>query len=649
MPDPRASANIDSTNENVVQLSEHAARLLIDLSPAVHYIASACNDFGATYISRGVREQLGFEPNQFTEDSAFWINHVHPSDRARTMANLSEIFDAGRLKMEYRFQRSDGSWRWMHDESVLIRDEDGEPLKIAGVWFDITEQKEAEISLARQKAFSESLIETAPTIILLLDSDGRILDINPYMEHLSGYGAEEVVGKDWFSTFLPKKEQPEIRELFDAVVSAGANPGHTNPIVTKDGSLRQVEWQSKILEDEDGRRIALLNVGHDVTERTEYERALQEARQDAEAANASKSRFLAAAGHDLRQPLYAMSLFLGALIDQLDSRDLLKICEKMEAAIDSMTELLDALLSVSKLESGSVVPRIQDFPIQTLLDRIILTNQQQADEKGLQLHCAADGSVVRSDLVLLERIVNNLVANAIQYTDRGSVSISCYRSGEVARIEVSDSGVGIPHQDLDRIFEEYYQIDNPSRDRRKGLGLGLSIVKHISRLLGHWLDVTSKPGEGSTFSVEIPLGTNRTDQPELPKCVKTPNHKRLGGQILLIEDDPAVAEATTMLLESHGVNVCSAAHVDEALAQLEEGVRPNVVISDYRLPGDSGIEVIRRIRSVVGEDIPAVLVTGDTSLEERQSMTLPDCRILFKPVDTIRLIEAIEHLISQSY
>lgn len=638
--------SIESTNDREAQLAEHIARVLINSSPAVHYLARISENYATMFISESVRTQLGYDPVQFTREPDFWIDNIHPDDRPRVTSSLSRIFDTGRHQQEYRFRHSDGRWRWMHDESVLVRDEDGEPLEIAGAWLDVTEHRESEASLAREKAFSDSLIETAPTVVLLLGPDGRIMDINPYMERLSGYSAEEVVGKDWFATFLPEDDRPEIHGLFDTVMATGVNSGHTNPIVAKDGTVRQIEWHAKILEDGEGKRIGLLNIGHDVTERIEYEAALKEARQHAEEANASKSRLLAAASHDLRQPLYALRLFLGALIEEPNSPGRVGICEKMQETIDTMAELLDALLDISKLESGSVSPQIKDFPVQALLHRVVLANQQQAEEKGLQLVCAGDDCIVRSDPVLLERIVNNFVDNAIRYTDRGNVSMACHRSKDSARIEVSDTGRGIAKEHLERIFEEYSQLDNPGRDRRKGLGLGLAIVKHIARILDHAVEVTSAPEEGSRFSVQVPLGRRTAEELEPHKHIDTTTHEEHRALVLLVEDDPAIVDGTTMLLELRGARVISSCNADEALARLKEGVHPNVIISDYRLPGDTGIDVIRRIREALGKDIPAVLVTGDTSLAETPSLKeLPACSVLYKPIDSGRLTELIEDLV----
>jgi CheY-like chemotaxis protein/anti-sigma regulatory factor (Ser/Thr protein kinase) len=370
---------------------------------------------------------------------------------------------------------------------------------------------------------------------------------------------------------------------------------------------------------------------------------MQEAKEIAESATATKSRFLAAASHDLRQPLQSIGLYLSVLNRQLtESGEALEISDKMRSSINVMSELLDALLDVSKLDSGSVEPKIQDIRLDEMLDRIVTNNIQQAHGKGLELLCTSEVNTVHSDQVLLERVIENFVTNAIRYTKEGSVTISSSRAGDVARIAVTDTGIGIPEDKVDEVFEEYYQLDNNVRDRRKGLGLGLSIVKYISRLLDHPLNVSSEPGVGSTFSVEVPLG-RQTAPVEAKESEQTSSSKR-ETVVLFVDDDPAIVDATTMLLELSGFVVHAALSGEDAMNQVADGVRPDIVISDYRLPGDNGVEVVRQVRQSTGEELPTVLITGDTSSEKINEARLSNCIVLHKPVDTDRLISLIENL-----
>lgn len=381
-----------------------------------------------------------------------------------------------------------------------------------------------------------------------------------------------------------------------------------------------------------------------VVERTtaleEARKESEQARKNAEHANTGKSRFLAAASHDLRQPLQSLGLYLSVMRGRLDSPDLLDLAHKMRVSLDTMGDLMDALLDISKLDGGSITPEKSDFRIQKLFDRIVTDNIQQATEKGLVLECVDSDCVLHTDSGLLERVLENFIVNAICYTEEGRVSIACQCRDGMARISVVDTGVGIPSQDLERVFDEYFQLDNQARVRRKGLGLGLSIVKYISRLLGHPIGVESTPGDGSMFWIDVPAGQ------AVPAAVAaTLNGECVRGRspiVLFVDDDPAILDATTMLLESADITVHSALSGEEALAHLNAGVRPDILITDYWLPEYNGIEVVRRVRQATIEDLPAILITGDTSGDEIRLASLANCTVLRKPVDTNQLFAVIE-------
>ncbi len=397
----------------------------------------------------------------------------------------------------------------------------------------------------------------------------------------------------------------------------------------------------------------LLRESNELLERrvTERTAALRDFREQADRANAGKSRFLAAASHDLRQPLQSLGLYLSVMqrrLEQLtDHADLREVSNKMRQSLDTMGELLDALLDISKLDGGSVTPEKRDLRIQELLERIVTDNCQQAEEKGLRFECTTEDWVVHSDPALLERVIENFVTNAIRYTDRGRVKIECQRAGDIAKIAISDTGVGITEEELDKVFEEYHQLDNPVRDRRKGLGLGLAIVKHIARLLEHPLEVSSVPGEGSTFAVHVPFGTSCAATIEDREPARAEHRDGREPTVLLVDDDPAIVDAMTILLSQSNFQVCSALSGDEALAHIANGVRPDVVISDFRLPGYNGVELIRRVRNATVDDLPTVLITGDTSGREIEAANLVRCTVLHKPVDTDRLISLIETIVAQ--
>lgn len=538
-------------------------------------------------------------------------------------------------------RRKDGSEFPVDISLTPLRTKDG--TWIASAIRDVSDRVEADQNLHARQEFSDQVVNTLQGIVLLLDKQARVMLCNPYFENLTGYAAGEALGRDWVTTFIPKTEQNTIRDYFNAVMRKGMNDGHINAIVLKSGEERLIQWHAKTLSDAEGQTVGLLCTGYDVTEQIANVSALEEARKEAERANAGKSRFLAAASHDLRQPLQSLGLYLSVLSRQSDVTRLSEITDKMRQSLETMGELLNALLDISKLDGGSIQAEKRDLPLNSLLDRIVTDNVQQARAKGLELVCESTDCVVHSDPVLLERIVGNFVTNAIRYTEHGRVTISCRLHDTVVKLAVTDTGFGIPSESLSRIFDEYYQLDNSAHERRKGLGLGLSIAKLIARLLEHPLKVDSVLGKGSTFTVEVPLGTLQVEPAEKPSSAAvTP----LGREpvVLLVDDDPAIVDATTMLLELAGVQVHSALNGDDALAHIESGVRPDIVVSDYRLPGYTGIELIRRVRDAAGDDIPTVLVTGDTSAEEIREAHLANCTVLHKPVDTDQLISLIENV-----
>ena len=575
-------------------------------------------------------------PQRFRNNHVKFRNAFADRPRARAMG--------GSLELHARHK----------DGSVFPVDVNLSPIHVRGRMIiaaavrDVSESQRAARELASaneqlqsQKHFSDSLISTQQGIVLVLDTEGRITLVNPYFEELTGYTSAQAIGLDWFASFIPVDEQQTIRDFFAVVMQEGINTGYKNVIVTKQGEHRLVQWHSKTIEGRDGSFVGLLNTGYDVTEQEAAAQAVLEARDEADRATTIKTRFLAAASHDLRQPLQSVGLYLAVLSRELGESKAQEIASKMRQSLNSMAEILDALLDISKLDSGSVVADQRTFPLQEMLDQIAVHIVPHAEEKGLSLRIEPVRFTVESDPALLQRIVENFVGNALRYTEAGEVSVVCRKEGESVRIEVSDTGVGIPPEALETIFEEYFQLENPIRNRSKGLGLGLAIVRHLARLLDHKLDVQSVPGRGSTFSVSLPLIESVHETASSSDLTDVARKTVKAAKVLLVDDDPAIIDATKILLEVEGFEVQAALDGDEALAQIEGGLRPDVLISDYRLPGLNGVEVVHRIRSLTGEDVPTILVTGDTSVKEIAAANLKHCTILFKPVDSERLISLI--------
>lgn len=378
-----------------------------------------------------------------------------------------------------------------------------------------------------------------------------------------------------------------------------------------------------------------------VEERT---KALVQAKLEADRANAGKTRFLAAASHDLRQPLQSASAYLGSLDTLIEGRAAKEMSKGLRNSLDVMTELLNTLLDISRLQSGAIEPSLETFPIADVLRRAMLDHAPAAEAKRLALRMHLEPCTVRTDRALLMRIVENLLSNAIRYTESGHITIANRLNGDDVTLEVSDSGVGIPPESLELIFEEYYQMENKSRDRTSGLGLGLAIVRHLTRLLGHELVVASTVGKGTSFSVSLPYGTESVVRSR--GTVRVKHEEAHAPVVLVVDDEPAIRHSLSMLLNAHGMVVHTAHDAAAAMQILQEGLSPDLLLTDYRLPQTSGSELVRQIRGAGWTRVSCIIMTGDTNSNEALQKEVDRCLVLRKPIDGVRLPHIIRDAIA---
>ena len=371
---------------------------------------------------------------------------------------------------------------------------------------------------------------------------------------------------------------------------------------------------------------------------------LRSALQFAEEANAAKTRFLASASHDLRQPLHTLTLFCAALMTHKLDDSGRSILTHMDAALSALRSQLTALLDVSKLDAGIVTVNQKPTDIGPMLRRLCDEKREEARTKGLQLDCQAEGPlVVKTDALHLERIITNLLDNAIKYCNAGKVWLEVKDDGTFVDVAVRDTGRGIPQKDLARVFEEFYQVDNPERDRARGLGLGLSIVQRLSRLLDIPLDLQSELGVGTRVCLRLPKAEltepapvhHDIDSAAIPLC-----------HMLVLDDEAGVRVAMKTLLESLGCQVTLAADTDEAM-RLASIDPPDVVLADFRLRGDeSGIKAIRKLRQQ-HPHLPAMLISGDTAQDRLIEAQEAGLRLLHKPVSVEVLLKAVMDTLEQ--
>lgn len=412
-------------------------------------------------------------------------------------------------------------------------------------------------------------------------------------------------------------------------------------IVYPDGRTRHVLGNAVPLRGTDQRIDGAVTAFIDITARKDAENLAQEARQLAEHSNIAKSRFLAAASHDLRQPLSALGIYVNLLKGEvLPSGQ--KILANMSDCLGSLSELLNDLLDLSKLDAGVVVPNVSTFSLSELFANLASIHEPEAQLKNLRYKCRASTLTAHTDPVLFKRIIDNLISNAIRYTQSGGVLVACRRRGGKHWVEVRDSGVGIHPEHIIEIFEEFRQLDGGARNR--GSGLGLAIVAKTAQLLGLEISVRSSPGLGSVFAIEFPPGPALTP-PSHPAA--TSEKRRLC--IALVEDNGLVREALTLGLQAAGHRVIAATSGPVLGAALGAQV-PDIVISDYRLAdGETGYDVIDRLRKLVKPDLPALLVTGDTDPLLIRSMADRGIVVLHKPLEMETVEAYLEDLTYQSH
>jgi len=378
-------------------------------------------------------------------------------------------------------------------------------------------------------------------------------------------------------------------------------------------------------------------------------KALEESKQKADSANAAKSRFLAVASHDLRQPLQTLSLLQGLLMKVVKGESEQKLVARIEETLGVISGMLNTLLDINEIEAGTVRPQIVNFPIKNLLIGLNEEFSYHAQAQHIELRMVPSSVSVTSDPRMLEQIVRNLLSNALKFTKQGKILFGCRRRKGTMNIEVWDTGTGIPSEELEAIFEEYHQVDSAARERGRGLGLGLSIVKRLSAVLGHQVHVRSHPGKGSTFTVEIALPPVIA----LPAVsVQSDGDVVLGeaksrGTILAIEDDPEVRELLQLLLNEEGHHATTTADGVDAINLIAQGtIVPDLILADYNLPnGMNGLETIAKVRILLHRSVPGIILTGDISTETLRNIEQHNCVKLNKPVKVRELTSAIQRLL----
>lgn len=564
---------------------------------------------------------------------------------------------------------ADGRWIQINER----RTRDG---GIVGIYTDITDVKERDARDGQERI--RLITDAMPALIAYVDADETYRFVNRRYGEVFRRPRHEIVGstmRDLLGAEEYGRRRPHIGTVmagqetqFDLEFDTRSGKRYSQatyvPHFAPDGAvlgffslIQDVTERRRAAEDlreaNEGleRRVAERTAAlkQEITERQQIEEKLREAKTAAEQANLSKTKFLAAASHDLLQPLNAARLFVSALTEGEHETGTRMLVEKTDAALLSVEDLLEALLDISKLDAGVVQPQLDDFPLAMLLTSMQAEYAPVAKERGLDLQVLPCRAIVHTDMRLLRRILQNFVSNALRYTRTGRVLVGCRRVADGVRIEVLDTGPGIPADKLEAVFEEFRRLEGADRSagRDRGMGLGLAIVQRAGRMLNTPIGLRSRVGKGSAFTVTVPLGSKK--RPAMPSVMRstTPTSPLTGARILVIDNEQAILDGMGALLRGWGCQVQVAPCADSAMEALPAlGGWPDVIIADYHLEnGAIGVDAIARIIQARGHDIPAMVITANRTADIHERVQRDGYALLTKPVKPAQLRALVTQLI----
>lgn len=597
---------------------------------------------------------------RFFTPSAKSLFNVIASDVGRPLADLTHRLEdddllpdaravlAGQAPIRREVKADDDSW---FIRGVLrYQSADSRAEGVVITFSGISERKAAEREVEAARAYLDNIIATIRQPLVVLDERLRVISASSSFYRIFAIEPEELIGRRLLEA-TDHLDVPALREFLAPIKTGGTPIDDQEVEIELPGSGRRVFLMSaRVLREEVPAKRKILVAIVDVTELKHESEALEAARSEAERANIAKSRFLSAASHDLRQPLQTISLIQGMLERRVHDQATLTLVHRLEETVSSMSGMLDKLLDINQLEAGIVRPAIVEFPIKHLLEEMRATFTYHAASNGLDWRVVPSSLMVRSDPVLLEQIIRNLLSNAVRYTTRGKLLVGCRRRADKLRIEVWDTGPGIPQSEHQAIFREFHQLDNPARKRSKGLGLGLAIVQRIAELLGHKIDVRSRLGAGSVFSVEVPIGRAKLADLPAPSRNEAQTSKPPRSTILIVEDDRAVRELLQLIFDDEGHHTLVA---EDGLSALElvgqDSTGPDLVIADYNLPNAlSGLGLIAALQEQLQRAIPAIVLTGDISTNNLREIARNGCLHQSKPVSVKELTRLAQRLLAKT-
>jgi two-component system CheB/CheR fusion protein len=659
---PKPAGNGQSaTKEELRSLNAELAALNIELHETVERQRSAFSDLQSILISTDVATLfLDSELSiRFFTPAASSLFSLIAADVGRPLAVIARRFEdedllpdaravlASHASVRREVRADDGSWfmRAMLPYRSGDSDINGVVITFAG----ISEMKAAEQEIEAARAYLDSIIATIRQPLVVLDDELRVISASSSFHRIFSVKPEDLIGRHLLAAG-DHLDVAALREFLASIQARGTSINdHEVELELPTLGRRTFLMSARVLREAPAARRKILVAIVDVTEARREGRVLEAAKSEAERANVGKSRFLAAASHDLRQPLQTISLLQGMLEKRVHDEATRRLVHRLDETVRTMSSVLDKLLDINQLEAGIVRPAIVDFPISRLLEEMRTEFTYHTETNGLGWRVVPSGLTVRSDPRLLEQILRNLLSNAVKYTAGGRLLLGCRRRADMLRIEVWDTGAGIPELELQAIFEEFHQLDNPARERSKGLGLGLAIVQRLSDLLGHKIDVRSRLGTGSVFSIEVPLGRAETAREPIADQNRTQADATARGTILIVEDDPAVLEMLQLLFDDDGHRTLIAADGRKALELAAEGSTTlDLIVADYNLPkGLNGLQIIGKLQEQARRAIPAIILTGDISADSLREIAGHDCVHLNKPVRASELTSLARRLLAR--
>jgi PAS domain S-box-containing protein len=666
---------------------------LLSTSPSVLYSFEAKGEHAPTFVSDNVRELLGYEPSEYLEGPAFWLERVHPDDLPRILPQYPRLFETGRHGCEYRFRRKDGTYCWVRDEMRLSRAESGDPLQVVGSWSDITELKQAELALRQQTAFVELLqavavaanealtVEQAMQFCLdrvcahtawsvghvhLLADDGtselvstsiwhldrpehfaRFREVTERIRFAPGLGLPGRVLATGKPAWITEIDMDQNFPRAEAATEIGIKAGSGFPVLIGHEVVAILEFfAEEALEPDEPLLNVMAHIGAQlgrVVERKRAEVALRQTKEQAEEANQAKSRFLANMSHELRTPLNAIIGITEMLKEDAEDEsrdDVLEPLQRIHRAGNHLLDLINEILDLSKIEAGKLELHPEELNVAALIQDLAKTAAPLVEKNGnrLEVRCTADIARMYADPLRMRQVLLNLLSNACKFTEKGTVTLEARREWQGDRewlvVGVADTGIGITPEQRTRLFEEFSQADSSTTRKYGGTGLGLAISRRLCRMMGGDIEVASTPGQGSTFTVRLPAGVAPTVEawPRMPEAVP-----RSAGThtILVIDDEQTVRDLMRRFLAREGFDIVTASDGVQGL-ELARELKPALITLDVLMPGLDGWSVLQALKADPAlADIPVLMLT--ILDEKNRGYALGASEFVTKPIDRERM------------